>query len=148
MSKVLNDDCQIILAGNLTNEKYKTDKIKFLGIITDVNLLSDMYAMADVFVNPSIMETFGKTTAEALCSGTPVIAYNSTATPELVGNDGKCGYLLDNNDVYLYKEKIEKIKEEGKDKYIINTRKRAEKMFSYLNNMQSYVKLFNDMLKK
>ena len=104
--------------------------------------------MADVFVNPSIMETFGKTTAEALCSGTPVIAYNSTATPELVGTDNKCGFLLEKNDINLYKEKIDIVKESGKDKYVINTRKRAEKMFSYTNNLNEFLDLFNNMLKK
>ena len=148
LSKVLDDSYQIVLAGNLSNYKYKTDKIKFLGTITDVKEIADLYAMADVFVNPSIMETFGKTTAEALCSGTPVIAYNSTATPELVGTDNKCGFLLEKNDINLYKEKIDIVKESGKDKYVNNTRKRAEKMFSYTNNLNEFLELFNNMLKK
>ena len=123
-----------------------TDRIKYLGTITDIERLADLYAMADVFMNPSIMETFGKTTAEALCSGTPVIAYKSTATPELVGTDNKCGYLLETNDIYLYKKKIELIKNEGTDKYILSTRERAKKIFSYTRNMQEFVKLFNDMI--
>lgn len=146
LSKILSDEYQIVLVGNITEEKYRTDKIRYLGVISDVNKLADLYAMADVFVNPSIMETFGKTTAEALCSGTPVIAYNSTANPELVGKDGKCGYLLDINDSTLYMKKIIIIREEGKEKYSYEARKRAEKLFSYEINMKKYVSLFEKML--
>lgn len=147
LSKKLMEDYQIILVGNINKSQKDLGKIKLLGPITDINRLSDLYAMADVFINPSIMETFGKTTAEALCCGTPVIAYNSTATPELVGTDNKCGFLLEKNDINLYKEKIYEIRKKGKEKYVINSRERSERLFSYSNNMNEFINLFNNMLK-
>lgn len=147
LSKILPDDYQIVLVGNINETNQDLGKIKFLGPITDVSELSDLYAMSDVFINPSIMETFGKTTAEALCCGTPIVAYNSTATPEIVGTDNKCGFLLEKNDVDLYKEKIDVIKKQGKLKYTVNARKRAERLFSYTNNLNEFTDLFNNMLK-
>ena len=47
----------------------------------------------DYFVFPSLHETFGYVSLEALSCGTPVIATGTAAQPEIV-EDGKCGYLL------------------------------------------------------
>ena len=46
------------------------------------------YNFADVFVFPSIAEGFGFPPLEAMSCGTPVVASNSTAIPEVVGDGG------------------------------------------------------------
>lgn len=43
-----------------------------------------LYSAADVFFNPSVEETFGLVTAEAMACGTPVVVLNSTSSPELI----------------------------------------------------------------
>lgn len=146
LADILPDDCQIVLAGDASQIDVKNKKIKFLGTIMDVNQLSDLYAMADVFVNPSIQETFGKTTAEAMACGTPVVAYNGTATPELVGTDGTCGYLVDENKAELYKDKILKIKSKTKKTYTQAVRQRAEKLFSKEKNIEKYIDVYNRLI--
>ena len=102
--------------------------------------------MADVFVNPTIQETFGKTTAEAMSCGTPVVAFNGTATPELVGTDGSCGYLVDENRAGLYLEKILEIKMKTKEAYSSAARQRAERMFSKEKNIQMYFDIYESLL--
>lgn len=145
LAKILPNDCQIVLVGDASMVKNKNKKIKLLGTIKDSEKLSKLYAMADVFVNPTIQETFGKTTAEALACGTPVVAYNSTATPELVGTDGKCGYLLNENNPKLYLEKILEIKAKTKSEYSEYARARAEKLFSYEKNVEKYIDVYNEI---
>jgi len=145
LANLLPDNCQIVLVGDASMVKNKNEKIKFIGTINDVKKLSELYAMADVFVNPTIQETFGKTTAEALACGTPVVAYNSTATPELIGTDEKCGYLLKDNDPQLYLEKILEIKLKTKSEYSKNARARAEKLFSYENNIDEYISIYKEI---
>jgi glycosyltransferase involved in cell wall biosynthesis len=54
--------------------------------------LARHYASADVFVFPSMTETYGNVTAEALASGLPVVAYDHAAAAVLV-QDGDNGYL-------------------------------------------------------
>ena len=57
----------------------------------DQEELIRLYTTADVFYNPSLEETFGLVTAEALACGTPAVVMNSTACPEpLCG----CGIVL------------------------------------------------------
>lgn len=56
--------------------------------------LIKFYSAADVFYNPSLEETFGLVTAEAMACGTPVVVMNSTACPELIINN-ECGIVLD-----------------------------------------------------
>jgi glycosyltransferase involved in cell wall biosynthesis len=48
---------------------------------------------ADFFVSPTFHDTFGFAQLEALACGTPVIATNTCAQPEIV-EDMQCGYLL------------------------------------------------------
>lgn len=47
-------------------------------------LLAEHYASADLFVFPSLTETYGNVVAEALASGLPVVAYRDAAAHELI----------------------------------------------------------------
>ena len=52
--------------------------------------LAAHYASADLFLFPSLTETYGNVVAEAMASGLPVVAYRSAAAAELIG-DGFSG---------------------------------------------------------
>lgn len=54
------------------------------GYISEQKEMNEFYALADVVVNPSLFETFGLVNLEALASGTPVIAFQVCAAPEIV----------------------------------------------------------------
>jgi glycosyltransferase involved in cell wall biosynthesis len=66
--------------------------ITHLGLIDNSRVLQLMEA-ADYFIFPTFHDTFGYVSIEALSCGTPVIASNTCAQPEIV-SDGECGYLL------------------------------------------------------
>lgn len=55
-----------------------------LGRIRSDAQLRLVYAAADVFVCPTLEEAFGKTMAEAMACGTPVVAFNASAPADLV----------------------------------------------------------------
>ena len=111
LADMLDDKFKIVLLGQKNDEI--NEKIMHLEPTTDVQFLSDLYATSDVFFNASRMETFGKVTAEALACGTPVIVYNATACPELVGEG--CGFVEEVGDVNSVCRDIINMQNENKD---------------------------------
>lgn len=63
--------------------------------------LAMYYASADLFLFPSLTETFGNVTAEALASGLAVLAYDHAAAAELI-RDGDNGVLVHAGDDAAY----------------------------------------------
>lgn len=63
--------------------------------------LAMYYASADLFLFPSLTETFGNVTAEALASGLAVLAYDHAAAAELI-RDGDNGMLVQPGDDAAY----------------------------------------------
>jgi glycosyltransferase involved in cell wall biosynthesis len=59
--------------------------VRFLGYVS-IDVLRIFFDMAKVFVFPSLYEGFGLPPLEAMAHGTPVVASNVTALPEVVGN--------------------------------------------------------------
>ncbi|PID52165.1 MAG: hypothetical protein CR972_03420 [Candidatus Moraniibacteriota bacterium] len=90
-------DTFLVLAGKKahnfdeTIEKIIADKVNiknriiFTGYIDEEDKCA-VYAMADVFVFPSLYEGFGVPILEALCAGVPVIASNIAPHKEVAGN--------------------------------------------------------------
>jgi glycosyltransferase involved in cell wall biosynthesis len=58
--------------------------VRFLGYVS-IDVLRVFFDMAKVFVFPSLYEGFGLPPLEAMAHGTPVVASNTTALPEVVG---------------------------------------------------------------
>jgi glycosyltransferase involved in cell wall biosynthesis len=59
--------------------------------------LAAHYASADLFLFPSLTETFGNVTTEAMASGLPVVAFDSAAAGQLI-QSGRNGMLAIGND--------------------------------------------------
>jgi glycosyltransferase involved in cell wall biosynthesis len=55
-----------------------------LGLIRDEHSLATCFSAADLYVGPSLHETFGLVFMEAMACGTPVVAFDTTAVPEVV----------------------------------------------------------------
>ena len=62
-------------------------------------------ASMDVFFNPSVTETFGNVTVEAMATGVPVVAARATGAMDLV-EDGVTGFLVPPRDVGAYADAI------------------------------------------
>ena len=145
LADLLSDSCEIWLVGENSEIKNTNDKINYIGIVNDVKKLAELYAMADVFVNPSIQETFGKTTAEAMACGTPVVAYDGTATTELVGRDEACGYLINEMNAQKFCEKINVVLKKGVEAYATACRNRAEELFDKEKNIKEYLEIIKEL---
>ena len=67
----------------------------------DGEALARAYASADVFFNPSVTETFGNVTLEAMASAIPVVCVRATGSQSLV-TDGVNGILHDATDTAAF----------------------------------------------
>lgn len=93
---------RILLVGKGKQEGQLRDKIKqmglekhmvFTGFIPD-GQMPELYSSADVFVLPSLWETFGFVLAEAASCGVPLCASNAGGIPEVV-EDGGNGLIFE-----------------------------------------------------
>lgn len=87
LAAILPPEYRLVLVGKLPGGYHPAPNMLHIRHTDHAAQLARLYSMADVFVNPSRMETFGLTTAEALACGTPAIVYDATACPELIGAD-------------------------------------------------------------
>lgn len=71
------------------------DRVFFLGNVPN---LEEIVGASDLFLLPSVAESFGMAALEAMASEVPVIATRSGGLPEVV-TDGENGYLLPVGDV-------------------------------------------------
>ena len=62
--------------------------------------LAEHYASADLFLMPSLTETFGNVTTEAMASGLPVVAFHYAAAAEMIvsGVNGRLAAMRDAED--------------------------------------------------
>jgi glycosyltransferase involved in cell wall biosynthesis len=143
LARHIPDYMVIVLVGNLDSNIDLPLNIIHIEETQSVEELARYYSMADAFVTMSMEESFGKVSAEALACGTPVIAFDSTANPELVG-DG-CGYVVSNSDLSGVYNAIKAICSNGKLAYTDNCVTYAKKMFAKEDRILDYIKLYKDI---
>jgi len=64
------------------------DRIEFVSGVTDERIV-ELYSEAELAVVPSLYEGFSLPAIEAMCSGTPLVATDGGALPEVTGRDGE-----------------------------------------------------------
>ena len=143
ISSLIQDDMQIVLVGQSNISKFP-ENIKHIPFNSDTNELAKLYSSADVYVHLSIEDTFGKVVAEAMACGTPVVVYNSTSLPELIG-DG-CGYVVESRDVEGVLTALNKIMTNGKNHYSGICELNVANNFDYEKNTEKLLSLYKKLL--
>lgn len=109
LAGMLDSSYVIVLVGLTKKQaRHLPDNIIGIGNIRDEKELAGIYSSADLFLNPSVEETYGMTTEEAMCCGTRAIVYKGTACEEVVF--GKNGTAVRQGAEYLYQEIMKQIR--------------------------------------
>lgn len=137
-------EIKIVLVGNCSSKQLPSNVI-LCPPTGSVDQLAEYYSMADVFLNFSIQETFGKVTAEALACGTPAVVNNATANPEIPGS---CGEVVNTNDINAVVEVLKRIRINGKEYYSARCVERAHELFDKDKNIMQYLQLFSRITKR
>ena len=82
------------------------DDVRFVHSLTDEELV-ELMGSAQLACVPSLYEGFSLPTAELMACGTPLVASNAGAIPEVVGPDGECADLVPPGDVGALEDAID-----------------------------------------
>jgi glycosyltransferase involved in cell wall biosynthesis/GT2 family glycosyltransferase len=93
---------QEYLVRNLDKRFHKY--VNFVGFVS-AETLQDYYKKADVFVAPSLYESFGQIYIEAMAWGKPVIGCDAGGIPEVIAN-GETGFVISPGDEHELSEKV------------------------------------------
>ena len=141
IAQKLEPDEEIVLVGECSIEL--PEQIRLIPRTENREKLAELYSQADAFVLLSKQETFGLVTAEALSCGTPVVVFNNTASPELVGEG--CGYICPDGDIDAVIRGIRMIKKNGKGKYSKKCVEFSHQMFDDKKNIEKYYNVYRKM---
>lgn len=108
--------------------------------------LAEYYSAADIFVNPTYDDTFPTTNLEAQACGTPVVTYRAGGSPETI--DENTGIAVERGDITAMKNAIEKVLINGRNQYVKDCRKRAEKYFNKEERFMDYIILYDELVNK
>ena len=155
-AEIIKSDCKIVIAGSgpLTEElkaMCKSDKVKFIGRITDEELRIYLYA-AKVFAFPSITknEAFGVALAEAMYCGTPAVTFTieGSGVNWVSINDETC-LEAPNKDIKTYAKHIDTLltNESLRLRLAEAGKRRAESMFTIEKMVNACEKSYNQIIK-
>lgn len=136
------DEC-VVLVGAMPPHTKLPENVINIAATESLETLASIYSQADVFVNFSKEETFGKVAAESLACGTPIVTNNYTANAELVGK--KCGSVSEEVSAFGYYGEIMKIRKNGKAYYANACREFAVRKFEKYVNMAKYYSLYRSL---
>lgn len=123
-----------------------SNRVVFEGKVPREKLLQ-YYANCDIYVHPSLSETFPSAIKEAMSVGRPIIATRVGAIDEFIV-DGVHGYLVKPGDYHELTEKIATLSSdpELRIKMGLSSRKTAEQRFSPQLIATSYLKIYEHIV--
>lgn len=113
LSEMLSDDEVIVLLSLEEKAEDIPHNIIPLKRTSDDKKLAEIYSMADVFVNPTLQDTFSMVNVEALSCSTPVVTFNTGGAAEMLNNE--CGIWVNRGDTEALYDAIKKVRQSGVD---------------------------------
>lgn len=82
--------------------------LTLLGYVGDEPALADIYSIADIYIQPSLLDNLPNTLCEAQCCGTPVLSFDVGGCSETM-IPGKTGFLLQEKTALALADALEEI---------------------------------------
>lgn len=123
-------------------------KVTYFGDVIDQNIMSEIYALSDLFILPSLQDNLPNTVIEAMACGCPTIAFNVGGIPDMIDHkiNGYIAEPKDHEDLasgilwYLNSHKKDVLSEEARKKVIYH--------FEINQQAAKYIELYKDILNK
>lgn len=143
------DNIFLLFFGNVNRPDIEKVGIEYssLGYLYDNVSLRIAYSASDVFVSPSIMDSFGKTIAEAMACGTPSVCFDATGPKEIIDHKVN-GYKAEPFDAKCLAEGINWVIDDS-ERYrwlCENARKKIQTQFSEKVISEKYLELYRGLV--
>ena len=136
-------DWMFVIVGNVKDKNIKSEKkenVMFVERTESTKELAEWYTAADVFINPTLEDTYPTTNLEAIACGTAVVTFPTGGSGEIVEETG-CGYVTSDRNTNSLINNIEKVLKRGidKNKFILAKEylDARNKFFEYINLYKS-----------
>ncbi len=133
----------------LMNEYHKNFQVIDLGWVMEDHKLVEAYNAVDIFIMPSLAESFGMMAMEAMACGKPVIVFDDTALAETVYAPHG-GIALTKGDAELLKITLERLIEDHCERKKLgdNALNIAQKNYSHKSYVDKTVELYKEVVEK
>lgn len=138
-----NEHINLMVIGNSDSLGQLNNNIIKLGLVSDERILRMAYCAADLFVSPSLEESFGLSIAESLCCGTPVLGLPVGVNPEVIHEELN-GKMVENN-VDTFSNAIRSILQRNFEQKVV--RNSVSEYFESTTNTDKYISLYKQILK-
>lgn len=118
-----------------------------LGWVSDSNVLSNFYTACDVFLMPSVAESFGLMAVEAMASSRPVVCFEGTALPS-VTYAPECGIAVPLGDTVSLGAVIQRLKEHPEERQRRGELGRifSEENYRFEDYVQRHLELYKEVI--
>jgi len=144
LAKKLPADYQIVLIGNISEEKKKElieNNIICTGRTKTFDEMVAWYQTASVFCNPTMADNFPTVNIESLAAGTPVVTFNTGGSPEAI--DESTGIVVEQGNVEALHDAIIKV---AKNREFFTSEKCRNRSKIFTNKQyDNYIKLFHEI---
>jgi len=127
----------VVMIGNTTKGVKISDKIIHVPELESIEELCKWYSCADVFVNPTLQETQGLTTIEALACGTPVVVFKSGGAAECISCD-ELGISVERGDYQAFLNAVISLSKTKSKNVSRDKIKKYDKRMSVEENIETY----------
>ena len=146
MAELLPKDYQIVLVGNISEDKkrYLTQKnIICIGRTSTLDEMVAWYQSAAVFCNPTLADNFPTTNIESLAAGTPIVTFQTGGSPEAI--DRNTGIVIEQRNLQQLCEAVKQVANH-RDIYTIENCQKRSLLFSN-EQYKQYVQLYHQIKK-
>jgi len=121
-------------------------RVTFTGLVAHSDVPA-FYERADIYIGPSLYESFGVSIVEAMAAGVPVVATRVGAVPELI-SEGHSGLVVETANPSAIADAVIKLLTDTKLRNSIacEARKTVWKQFSWETICSTLIQMYRDVL--
>ena len=147
MAGMLNEDEVVVLVGIKPEDRKRLpDNVVGIARTENIRQLAELYAAADVFVNPTWQDNYPTVNMEAIACGTPVVTYRTGGSVEVI--TPSTGMIVEQGNLNELLKSIREIESKGKASYQEACRKYALLNFKKEDRYMEYLRLYEELRTK